>query len=254
MSAAPRHGLARWLRAYRDMVVFEVASQRDWLPLMGVIQLLLGAGMAVIYGFYVPALPPRIAAFITTGTPALALMPIGFVMLPGLIANRRLAGSYDWVRSLPVPRNATIAATATVFTLLVLPGAALSLVLAALRYGVTLHVSPLIVPAVLLTSLVTTGVGAALGHGIRNPLLTSVIGNVLIFVVLLFTPVAFPPAQFPAWLVHVHEALPFYNMAVVLRAALSSGLVSDVGRSYLVLGAWTIASLALAWAVVSRRG
>ena len=84
-------------------------------------------------------------------------------------------------------------------------------------------------------------------------MLTSLVGNVIIFAVLLYTPVAFPPQQFPAWLVHVHQALPFYNMAIVLRGALSTGLVSDVARSYAILGAWTLAGLAVAGWVTSRR-
>jgi hypothetical protein len=45
-----------------------------------------------------------------------------------------------------------IAATASVFTVLVLPGAAVSLANAVWRCGVTLHLSPLIIPAVILTS------------------------------------------------------------------------------------------------------
>ena len=84
-------------------------------------------------------------------------------------------------------------------------------------------------------------------------MVTSLIGNLIIFVVLLYTPVAFPPRQFPAWLVHVHELLPFYNMAIVLRAALSVGLVADVGRSYAILAAWTVAGLAFAGWIASRR-
>ncbi|MHB1568415.1 MAG: ABC transporter permease [Solirubrobacteraceae bacterium] len=252
-AGAPRHGAIRWMRSYLSMMRFEAASQRDWLGLMLIIELLLGAGMAVMYGFYVASIPPRLAAFIVTGTPALALVPVGFVMLPGAIARRKLAGNYDYVRSLPAPRSATIAATASVFTLMVIPGAAVSLGVAAWRYGVTLHISPLIVPAVLLTSLMASSVGAAIGHGIRDPTATSLIGNLIIFAVLLYTPVAFPPQQFPAWLVHLHEGLPFYNMAIVLRAALSHGLVSDVGRGYAVLAGWTLVGLAFAGWVTSRR-
>jgi ABC-2 type transport system permease protein len=251
---APAHGAGRWLRAYLHMLRFEAASQRDWLPLMLLIEMLLGAGMAVMYGFYVASILPRLAAFIVTGTPALALVPVGFVMLPGAIARRKLTGSFDWVRSLPAPRSATIAATATVFTVLVIPGAAVSLAVASWRYGVGLHISPMIVPAVLLTSLTASSAGAAIGYGINDPMVANLIGNLIIFLVLLYTPVAFPPEQFPAWLVHLHELLPFYNMAIVLRDALSVGLVANAGRSYAILGAWTVACLALAGWIAGRRG
>jgi hypothetical protein len=43
-------------------------------------------------------------------------------------------------------------------------------------------------------------------------------------------------------------------MTVVLRDALSNGLVAHVGRSYTILAAWTIAGLVLSGWVVSRRG
>jgi len=252
-AALPRSGPEHWLRGYRHMLAFEVASSRQLLGFMLAIQLLLGAGMAVLYGFYLPVIPPRLGAFIATGTPALALIPVGFVSLPSVIANRKLDHSYDYVRTLPVPRSASIAATATVFTLLVLPGAAVALALASWRYGVTLQISPMIVPAVLLTSLVATSAGAAIGHGVSDPMITALLGNLIIFLALLFTPVVFPPSQYPTWLVSVHGALPFYNMAIVLRAALSVGLVTNVARAYAVLGAWALAALAFAAWVVSRR-
>jgi hypothetical protein len=45
--------------------------------------------------------------------------------------------------------------------------------------------------------------------------------------------------RFPEWLLAVDRALPFYGMAEVIRAGLSSGLVTDLTRSYLILLAWT---------------
>jgi hypothetical protein len=48
--------------------------------------------------------------------------------------------------------------------------------------------------------------------------------------------------------------LPFFPMAQVIRGSLTDGLVTGVGTSYLVLGAWTVAGwLATAWVVGRRR-
>jgi len=248
-----RHGLRYWLLSYRRMLHYDLVSQRQWLPFLFVIQLLLSSGMAVLYGFYLPAISPRIAAFIVTGTPALALIPIGFVSVPSVIADQKTAGTYDYVRSFPVPRMAAVASATTVFTLLALPGLMVALMLAAWRYGVDVTISPLIVPAVALTSVTATCVGAALGHAIRNPMVTNLVSNLMIFFTLLFSPIVFPPDQFPNWLVQIHEWLPFYPMATVLRDALSNGLVTGVGHAYAVLGAWTIVSLALTARVVAHR-
>jgi ABC-2 type transport system permease protein len=89
---------------------------------------------------------------------------------------------------------------------------------------------------------------------IRNPLLINLITNALIFVVLLFSPIVFAPSHFPGWLLDTDRALPFYNMAEVIRAGLSRGLVTDLTRSYLILLAWTVAGwLLTAWVVGRRR-
>lgn len=110
--------------------------------------------------------------------------------------------------------------------------------------------------------LIETGAAEeyALGAGfgmaplaIRNPSVTNLIANALIFVVLLFSPIVFPPSNLPAWLFAVDRALPFYNMAEVIRAGLTTGLVTDLTRSYLVLLAWTAAGWIMTTWVVGRR-
>jgi ABC-2 type transport system permease protein len=243
-----------WLRDYVLMLRFDFASQRSWLPLAVGMQILMGAGMAVIYGFYVPHLSRQALLYLVTGAPTLAFIPIGMAMLPAIVAEQKAAGTFDFLWSLPVPRALAAASTLTVFTLVALPGVAVTLLLAVWRYGVVLSVSPLIVPAVFLTALMTASVGLGLGHGIRNPLVTNLITNVLIFVVLFFSPIAFPRSQFPTWLADLHQGLPLYHMSVVMRAGLMDGLVSDVGLSYLVLAAWTLAGwMITAWIVGRRR-
>jgi ABC-2 type transport system permease protein len=58
----------------------------------------------------------------------------------------------------------------------------------------------------------------------------------------------------PGWLLTVHRVLPFYNMAVVIRAGLTTGVVTDLTRSFLVLLAWAAAgALMTAWVVGHRR-
>ena len=60
-------------------------------------------------------------------------------------------------------------------------------------------------------------------------------------------------AAVPGLLVHIQEVLPLYNMAIVLRGALSTGLVTDVARAYAILGSWTVVTLILAGWVTGRR-
>ncbi len=247
-------GLARWLRSYTMMLRFDLRGLGQWLVFGLLIQVLMGAGMAILYGFYLGDVPPEVGQFMAGGVPAIALIPIGFVMVPNMVAQQRIAQTYEFLWSLPVPRLAAAASTFTVFTLMALPGVAIAVGVGAWNYGVRLDVTLMIIPAVLLTSLMTTSVGFGMAHGIKNPVVINFVTNMTVFFVLLFSPIVVPIAQFPDWLASVHRVLPFYHMAQVIRDALTTGFVTDVGLSYAVLGAWTVAGwMATAW-VVGRRG
>ena len=135
-----------------------------------------------------------------------------------------------------------------------LPGAATALGVGVWYYDVDLSVSWAVIPAVLLTSLMSTSVGFGMAHAIKNPVVINFVANMIVFFVLLFSPIVIPISRFPDWLASVHRVLPFHHMAQVLRDALSDGLVTGVAGSYLVLAAWTVAGwVATGW-VVARRG
>lgn len=249
-----RSGPGYWWAGYRSMLRFDITNLRTYLGFLLVVQMLVGAGMAYIYGFYLGDVPPPGQLYIMTGVPALALIPLGMVWVPTLIGLHKLRDTYDFLWSLPVPRMVSAASTFTTFTLLALPGMAVSLWIAGLRYDVDLSVSWAIVPAVALSSLMATSVGFGLGHLVPDPRVTNLITNVIVFFVLLFSPIVVPIELFPDWLATIHRVLPFYPMASVIRDALTNGLVSDVGVAYLVLGAWTVGSwLAVGWVVARRR-
>lgn len=258
-SAIPRsdriaRGPRFWLSRYVAMLRFDMASQRATLAMFGFMQLMFGAGMAIIYGFYLGHMDARAATVLVTGTPSLAVISTGMVIVPMLVAERKVAGTWDFIWSLPTPRTAAVASTFTVYTALTIPGIVLTLLLATWRYSISLRPSPMVVPAFLVASVMATSVGFGFAQLIRNPLVTNVVTNVLIFAVLLFSPVVFPISQLPGWLADIHRVLPIYHLAQVLRASVTTGLVSGVGVSYAVLVAWTLAAWgATAW-IVGRRG
>ncbi len=251
---ALRRGAGYWLAGYRAMLRFDLASSRGWMLPFLLVQVLMGAGMALIYGFYLGDMPPAAATFLATGAPTLAVIPLGMALLPGLIAVRKIEDTYDFMWSLPVPRTATAASSFTIFTMLAVPGFAVSLAVAGWRYDLDLRVSLWVVPAVLLASLMSASVGFGIGHAVPDPGITNVITNLVIFVVLMFSPIAFPIENFPGWLAAAHRVLPFWHMANVVRDALTDGLVESAWGSYVVLGAWTVGtSLLAAWAIRRRR-
>jgi ABC-2 type transport system permease protein len=249
-----RSGPGFWLKGYVSMLRFDMKNLRSYLTVGLVVQVLMGAGMAVMYGYFFGDLNVAQQTFLVTGIPALALVPVGFVMVPASIGDLKLHDTYDYVWSLPVPRLASAMATLTIFTSLALPGTVVALVVATMLYNIELHVSLAIIPAILLTSAMATSVGYALGHGVPEPRVTNLITNVIIFLVLLFSPIVVPIEQFPSWWAAVHRVLPFWHMSVVIRAGLTEGLVTtSVTVSYLALITWCIVSWLITGLVIARR-
>jgi ABC-type polysaccharide/polyol phosphate export permease len=84
-------------------------------------------------------------------------------------------------------------------------------------------------------------------------MLTQVVTQMLIIAIFGFSPIAFPSQQLPHWLAQANLALPFAGMADIIRAGLTIGLATHVGRSYLVVAVWAAASAAVAtWALTRR--
>jgi ABC-2 type transport system permease protein len=242
-----------WGTSYLLMARYEVLSLRiEWSTVL-IIQLMMGAGMVIMYGFFFEELGPTQVAYLVSGAPALALIPVGFVILPAAVADQRSRGTYDFTWSLPVPRSAAALSSITVATAAALPAVAATVLVAIWRYDVSLQFTWRFAAAVALTALMTSSVGYGLGHAIENPLLINLLGNLTIFFVLLFSPIVFPPEQLPGWLQALHTVLPFQHMAAILRDGLTDGLVTEVGRSYAVVTAWTVGAWIVAGTVVGRR-
>ena len=248
-----RGGTPYWRAGLAAMIRFDFLNLREALPFFLILQTLMGAGMAIIYGFYFAELPSTAATFIATGAPTLAIVPIGMAVIPGTVMQHKFDQTYDFLWSLPVPRLAMAASNFILFTMVAIPGVAVSMLVAAWRYDIDLAVSWSVVPAVLLAALMANSVGFGVAHAIPEPRITNLLVNVVIFLVLLFSPIAFPIANFPDWFATVHRVLPFFHMASIIRAGLTEGLVTGLAWSYLVVTAWTLGSWVLAAWVVGRR-
>ncbi len=248
-----RTGAIHWVQSYLMMTRWELGSLRLLLPLIIALQVVIGGGFALGIGLFFDEMPERNALFLATGVAVVTLITVGLVLGPQLVGNHKVAGTYDFLWSLPVPRTTQAAAWLTVNSIIALPGMVAALVIADWRYDLTLQVSWDIVPAVLLTIGTATLVGYAFAHAIPKPMITQMITQLLIFMILGFSPINFPPENLPDWLVAVNQWLPFQHMAAVIRSALTDGLVNDVAASYLILAAYTLASAALAGWVIGRR-
>ncbi len=249
----PLSGPAWWLRSYLLMVRWELMSLRLVLPLMAVIQLFIGAGTVIGFGFLFRDISGVQALYLATGGSVIALLAVGLVLAPQLIAQRKVQRTYEYVLSFPVPRPVLALSGVTVWIVVTLPGTALALGAATWWYGLDLSVSPDVVPAALLTVLVASSLGIALGHAVPHPSVVVVITQVLVFVILLYSPINYPAERLPHWLQAIHEWLPFEHAALVMRGALTEGLVGPTAGSFLILSVWAAGAWVVTLWVLGRR-
>jgi ABC-2 type transport system permease protein len=248
-----RSGVANWLHAYRAMLRWDMTNTRLLVPILTIAQAISGAGLVLGFGLLIPSLPPLVAAYLVTGAAVVTLIMVGAAVGPQLVAQQKMEGSYDFMWSLPVPRSAAAMSWLTLNAIIAIPGMVAALVAGALRFDVRFAITPMVIPAVLITIVSGTLLGYALSHAIPKPEVTMLISQILIFLIFGFAPIAFPADNLPSWMATTHQYLPFVHMANIIRASLVDGIATDVGHSYLVLAIWSVVAIAVSGAVLRRR-
>ena len=211
----------RWLHSYRLLLHWQALRMKPILPLILVIQPLIGVGTVIGLGYMMPEIDTNSAIFLSTGAPTLALIALGLVLVPQVVVEAKTQ--------------------------------VLSLLVGAQRYEFTLQVTPLVVPAVLLVSLTATSIGYAIAHLSPKPELVAVLTQFIIFSLFLFSPINFPAERLPEWLADLHQFLPVKHAADAIRGSLTQIYSADLGRALLILSVWCVAALAATYTVVSRR-
>jgi len=145
-----------------------------------------------------------------------------------------------------------LAADATIWLLITLPGVLLALIIGALYHNFTLEVSPLVVPALLLIAMTGIFVGYAFAHGAPKPQMAHVATQIIVFAIMIFSPVMYPVEQLPNWIVAVHKVLPIQYMAELSRGTLT-GLDVNLGLAFSITSVWCIAGFVVTYFVIRRR-
>jgi ABC-2 type transport system permease protein len=244
--------MRHWLRSYALLLKWNVLRQRFYLPLMAVIQTLLAGGIILGFSFLIPQADPTAALYLATGAPTVVLIVVAMVAAPQEVAGQKREGIFDYYRAMPVPRLAMLAADATVWVALAVPGVVLALVMAALRFDLTFAVSPLVVPAFLLVATAAVSVGYAIAYA-SPPAVTQMITQIVVFVALMFAPINYPADRLPDWFATVHDYLPFQYMAQAMRETLDVPPGGVPALPFLVLAAWGAAGLAVTARIMTRR-
>jgi ABC-2 type transport system permease protein len=242
----------RALRSYTLLIRWQALRLKNMLPLAFVVQSLFAFGIVVGYPLLFPEIDRLTILFLATGAPAITLITMGVVVLPQVVAQSKLEGSLEFMRSLPVPRMAYLMADLTVWLAVVLPGVIFGVAVGAWAFDIALSLSLAIVPAVLLT--VTTA--AALGYALASllpPMIAMLLSQVLVFGVLLFSPINYPAERLPGWLQSIHDVLPVQAMGEVMRGSLATDTFPLTVGPFVVLVAWCVAALGLSYATLQRR-
>ncbi len=242
----------RTLRSYTLLVEWQALRLKSFLPLAIVVQVLFAFGIVVGYPLLFPEIDQMTVLFLATGAPAITLITMGLVALPQVVAQAKLEGTLEYMRSLPVPRMLYLLADLTVWLVIVLPGVIFAVVVGAWALDLSLSVSPAIVPAVLLVATTAAAVGYAMAT-LLPPMVAMLLTQVLVIGVLVFSPINFPPERLPAWLQSVHAVLPVQAMGEVIRGSLAADTFPLRAGPFLLLGVWCAGSLVLSYLSLQRR-
>ncbi|MEX2393617.1 MAG: ABC transporter permease [Actinomycetota bacterium] len=230
------------IRSYGLLFKWQVLRFRTELPMIVVIQCALALGIVYGMAFLIPNIDPQTAAYLATGAPTMSLLIMGLNIVQQETTAGRLTGRFDYLSSLPIPRLATLAADVTFWLLAQLPGTVLAIFLARLRFGFSLDVSPLVVPAIALVAFAGASVGYAMAKLIQ-PQIANQLASFVSIGILLFSPVNFPVDRLPGPMQVVHQFLPVKHMADLVRWSLTGRYVSSVGVAFAVVAAWCAAGL-----------
>lgn len=244
--------MLQWGRSYRLLMHWTLLRRRVDLPLLVVIQLMVSVGVVIGFSFLVPDLDATSALYLTTGAMTISLITVAIVIAPQMIAQQKTQGILDYQRAMPVPRTAVLAADATIWVAVALPGTALALLVAVLRFDLGVSLSPMLIPAVLLVAAASIGIGYCVAYAVR-PELVGITTNALMIGALMFAPVNYPAERLPQWLAAVHEVLPFASMAQVIRESVDSPPGGPSVLPFAVLALWSVAGVLLASRIMTRR-
>jgi ABC-2 type transport system permease protein len=244
--------MKRLMRSYALMLKWQALSNKPLLPLNLVVQLMIAAGFIIGIGFFYPVMTPNTAKYLTTGAPTITLLMVGLVLVPQVVAMARTEGTFDYMWSLPVPRLVYVAADATIWVLVSLPGVILCLILGSAYYHFSLQIQWLAIPAILLIAMTGVFVGYSIAHGAPKPQMAQLATQVLVFGIMIFSPIMYPAEQLPSWLAAIHRFLPVMYMADLSRGTLSD-LKVNLGLAFAMVGGWCLLGLVVTTLLIRRR-
>jgi ABC-2 type transport system permease protein len=241
-----------WLRSYALLLKWNALRMRSDIPVFLVLQTVIATGVVIGFSLLIPQIDAESALYLTTGAMTVSLITVGTVLAPQIVAQQKERGLLDYQRSMPVPRLAMLAADATIWVTVALPGLVTTLAVATVRFNLEVSVSPWVLVAIPAVSAGAVAVGYCIAYTVK-PVLVGMITNLIIIAALMFAPVNYPADRLPGWAQAVHQWLPFQYMAQVIRETVHAPDGGLPVRAFAVLAGWAVLGLAITSRVMTRR-
>lgn len=242
------------LRQYRDLTAMQLLSMRGEMWFVAILHIALSLGLVLGFGYLIPDISDSTALFMITGTATQAIVTVGLVMLPQMLAQSKEEGRMEYFLTMPISREAYLASLVTVVAAMALPGVAFAVLFGAWYYDVPIAFDPAALLVLVLGVASLAGVGVTMAVVSPHQQVTNALTQLIIFFVLFFSPVLMPAEQLP-WLLQqtAHLAPPTYT-ADAVRATLTDLPGTHLGRSLLVMAGFAAASLTMSATAIRRRG
>ncbi|MBP1917430.1 ABC-2 type transport system permease protein [Lederbergia galactosidilyticus] len=221
--------------------VFQIQFLRNagFLIFMILIQILISIGIVIGFTYLIPTPDTNTILFLATGAPTIILIFTGLVILPQQVGTAKSDGYMEFLRTLPVNRAVILGADTTIWLIITVPGIVISSLVAHLLFSPGYDISWTVVPALLMIALTSIGVGYGFSY-LLSPTTSLALSQVIVFGALMFSPVNFPMDRLPEWLQTLHEILPIYSMAEIMRASLAASTFEATLANYINLLVWCV--------------
>ncbi|WP_447589070.1 ABC transporter permease [Microbacterium lacticum] len=247
--AVPRR--RAWLVIWWGLVRWSLTRHKYLLPAFTAVQALFA--VAIVYGLalMIPDVDQEAARYLSSGAWTLGIIAVGCVLAPQIMSTSKQEGLLDYQKTLPVPRSAILLADAVVWSLAALPGIAVGMLAAFLRFGLDIHIDLFTIAAILGAQFTAVSIGYAIALWLPISA-TSLATQVIMIGGLLFSPITFPAERLPEWAVTLHQFLPFTPLGDIIREATFRTGESQV-LNIIVVAAWAGAAYLAAYLALRKR-
>ncbi|WP_018930725.1 ABC transporter permease [Gracilibacillus lacisalsi] len=237
---------------YKYVFQMQFLRNAGFFIFMALLQILISIGIVIGFSYLMPNPDTETTLFLATGAPTIILIIAGMVILPQQIGTAKTDGYMEYMRTWPVNRSVILGADTTIWLLITLPGIIVSSIVAHLMFTPGYDISWTVVPAFLMIALTSIGVGYGFSY-LLSPTASMGISQIVVFGALMFSPVNFPMDRLPQWLQSLHEVLPIYSMAEVMRASLAASTFDATMGNYINLMVWCILGFGGAVFILNRK-